>query len=116
FSCGFYIDDSIPLPENESSDFDHQDDSLFLCPLPKPPDVEVEFDFKPNSGEVIIDVINNNDELNKDECFDPGGEIDDFINVEDDDYFPFIFVIRIFYHISSTLRCFLYFSPQDLSP
>nr|GEX60507.1 hypothetical protein [Tanacetum cinerariifolium] len=27
------------------------------------------------------------------ECFDPGGEIDVFANVEDDYYFPFIFVI-----------------------
>nr|GEX04325.1 hypothetical protein [Tanacetum cinerariifolium] len=42
-------------------------------------------------------VINNIDELNEDECFDPGGgEIDVLANIEDDDYFPFIFVIRIF--------------------
>nr|GEV93104.1 hypothetical protein [Tanacetum cinerariifolium] len=87
------VDDSIPLSKNESSDFDHQDDLLFPRPPPEPPDVEVEFDFKPNSREVIAAVINNNDELNKDKCFDPGEEIDDFTNVEDDDYFPFIFVI-----------------------
>nr|GEV91079.1 hypothetical protein [Tanacetum cinerariifolium] len=43
-----------------------------------------------------ISVMNNIDELNEDECFDPGGEIDVFANVEYDDYFPFIFVIRIF--------------------
>nr|GEW95081.1 copia protein [Tanacetum cinerariifolium] len=84
------IDNSIPLFENESSDFDHHN-SLFPRPPPKPPDVE--FDFEPNSGEVISTVMNNNDELN---CFDPGGEINVFTNVEDDDYFAFMFVIRIF--------------------
>nr|GEU58410.1 hypothetical protein [Tanacetum cinerariifolium] len=60
--------DSIPLPKNESSNFDHHDD----------PRINIE-------------------ELNEDECFDPGGgEIDVSANVKDDDYFPFIFIIRIF--------------------
>nr|GFD50830.1 hypothetical protein [Tanacetum cinerariifolium] len=89
-------DDSISLPKNKSSNFDHQDDPSFPRPPPKPPDVEFCFDFEPNSGEVISAVMNNIDELNEDECFDPGGEIDVFANIEDDDYFPFIFVIRIF--------------------
>nr|GEU78792.1 hypothetical protein [Tanacetum cinerariifolium] len=88
------VDDSISIPENESYDFDHQDDPSFPRPPPEPPDVE--FDFKPNSRKVISAVINNNDELNEDERFDPGGEIDVFENVKDDDYFPFIFVIQIF--------------------
>nr|GEX16145.1 hypothetical protein [Tanacetum cinerariifolium] len=45
----------------------------------------------------LISAVMNIDELNKDECFDPGGgEIDVFTNIEDDDYFPFIFVILIF--------------------
>nr|GFB33406.1 hypothetical protein [Tanacetum cinerariifolium] len=65
------VDDSIPLPENESSNFDYHDDSSFLRPPPEPPDVEFYFDFEPNSGEVISAVMNNNDELIKDECFDP---------------------------------------------
>nr|GEZ34036.1 hypothetical protein [Tanacetum cinerariifolium] len=68
--------DSIPLPENESSNFDHHNDPLFPCPPPKPPDVEIFFDFEPDSGELILAVINNIDELNKDECFDPGGGAD----------------------------------------
>nr|GEX74260.1 hypothetical protein [Tanacetum cinerariifolium] len=88
------VDDSISLSKNESFYFDHQDDPSFPRPPSEPPDVE--FDFKPNSGKVISDVINNIDELNEDECFDPGEEINVFANVEDDDYFPFIFVIRIF--------------------
>nr|GEV99424.1 hypothetical protein [Tanacetum cinerariifolium] len=62
-----------------------------------PPDVEVFFDFEPNSGELISAVLNNIDELNEDECFNLGGaEIDVFPNIEDDNYFPFIFFIRIF--------------------
>nr|GEU46403.1 hypothetical protein [Tanacetum cinerariifolium] len=44
--------------------------------------------------DVIAEEIS--DRLNEDECFNPGGEINVFTNVEDDDYFPFIFVIRIF--------------------
>nr|GFA74062.1 hypothetical protein [Tanacetum cinerariifolium] len=90
------VDDSIPLLENESSNFDHHDDPSFPRPPPELPDVELFFDFEPNSGEVISAVINNIAELNEDECFDPRGEIDVFANIEDDDYFPFIFVIRIF--------------------
>nr|GEX21130.1 hypothetical protein [Tanacetum cinerariifolium] len=89
--------DSIPIPKNESSNFDHHDGPSFpRLPL-EPPDVEVFFDFEPNSGELISTVMNNIDELNEDECFDPGGgDIDVFANIKDDDYFPFIFVIWIF--------------------
>nr|GFB19248.1 hypothetical protein [Tanacetum cinerariifolium] len=87
------VNDSIPIPENGSSDFDHQDDPSFPRPPPKPPDTEFFFDLEP---EVIAAVMNDIDELNEDECFDPGGEINVFANVDDDDYFPFIFVIRIF--------------------
>nr|GFA49767.1 hypothetical protein [Tanacetum cinerariifolium] len=58
--------DSIPLPKNESSNFDHQDDLSFSRPPLEPPDVEVFFDFEPNSGELISAVINNIDEFNED--------------------------------------------------
>nr|GEX02075.1 hypothetical protein [Tanacetum cinerariifolium] len=47
------VDNSIPFPENESSDFDHQDDSSFPRPPPEPSDFEFFFDLKPNSGELI---------------------------------------------------------------
>nr|GEW12610.1 hypothetical protein [Tanacetum cinerariifolium] len=71
--------DSLPLPENESSNFDHHDDPSFPRPPPEPPDVEFFFDLEPNSRELILGVINNINELNEDECFDPGGgEIDVF--------------------------------------
>nr|GEW06055.1 hypothetical protein [Tanacetum cinerariifolium] len=83
--------DSVPFSENESSEFDHYDDLLFPRPPPEPPDVE--FFFEPTSREVISAVINNINEFNEDERFDPGGEVDVFENIKDDDYFPFIFVI-----------------------
>nr|GFA87374.1 hypothetical protein [Tanacetum cinerariifolium] len=78
------IDNYISILENESSDFYHQDDPSFPRPPSEPPDAEFYFDFEPN------------DELNEDNCFDPGGKINVFTDVEDNDYFPFIFVIRIF--------------------
>nr|GFC54968.1 hypothetical protein [Tanacetum cinerariifolium] len=90
------INDSMSLPKNESSNFDHHDDPSFPHPPPEPPDVEFFFDFEPNSGEIISAVMNNINELIEDECFDPGGEIDVFTNIKDGDYIPFIFVIRIF--------------------
>nr|GEU62905.1 hypothetical protein [Tanacetum cinerariifolium] len=62
--------DSIPLPKNESSNFDHHDDSSFPCPPPEPPDVEIFFEF--DSRELIPAVMNNIDELNEDEYLDPG--------------------------------------------
>nr|GEX73421.1 reverse transcriptase domain-containing protein [Tanacetum cinerariifolium] len=85
------IDDSISLPNNESSDF--EDDLLFPRPPPEPSNVEFFFNSKP---EVISVMKNNIEELNEDNCFDPRGEIDVSTNVEDDNYFAFIFVIRIF--------------------
>nr|GEV57546.1 hypothetical protein [Tanacetum cinerariifolium] len=91
------VNDSISLSENESSNFDHHDDPSFPRPPPEPSDVEFLFDFESNSGELILAVMNNIDELIEDACFDLGeGEIDVFANIEDDDYFPFIFVIRMF--------------------
>ncbi|GKG43753.1 hypothetical protein Tco_0482846 [Tanacetum coccineum] len=61
--------DSPSLPENESSNLDHFNDPSSPRPPPEPPDVEVFcFDFKPDTT-----MKNDFDELNKDECFDPGG-------------------------------------------
>ncbi|GJR28216.1 hypothetical protein Tco_1104448 [Tanacetum coccineum] len=83
--------DTLPLPEIESSNFDHFNDPSFPRPPPEPPDVEICFDIEPDTT-----IKNDFDELNEDECFDPSGEIDVFANVKDDDYFPFTFIIRIF--------------------
>nr|GFA27607.1 hypothetical protein [Tanacetum cinerariifolium] len=79
-------DHSIPLTKDEPSDFDHQDDPSFPRPPLEPPDAK--FDFKPDYGEEITVVMKDNDEL---ECLNPSDE-----NNEDDDYFLFMFVIRIF--------------------
>ncbi|GKB09163.1 hypothetical protein Tco_0837475 [Tanacetum coccineum] len=76
----------LELPEFESFHFDPSSPR----PPPEPPDVEICFNFEPDAP-----MINNFDELNEDECFDPGGgEIDVSQNVEDDD--SFTFVIRTF--------------------
>nr|GEW29457.1 hypothetical protein [Tanacetum cinerariifolium] len=90
------VDDSTLIPEIESSNFDHHDDSPFPRPPSEPLDVEFFFNLEPNSGELISAVMNNINELNEEECFKLGGKIDGFANVEDDNYFPFIFVIQNF--------------------
>nr|GEZ18836.1 hypothetical protein [Tanacetum cinerariifolium] len=96
---GFENDDSEG--EIDASDFDNPS---FPRPPPEPPDDE--FDLEP---EVIPAVMKNIDELNEDECFDPGGEIDVSTNDEDDDYFPFMFVIRIFLPYLICSKMFLSF-------
>nr|GEW14975.1 hypothetical protein [Tanacetum cinerariifolium] len=47
----------IPLPENESSNFHHHDDPSFPRPPLEPPDVEVFFDFKPDTGVLTTKVV-----------------------------------------------------------
>nr|GEY27229.1 hypothetical protein [Tanacetum cinerariifolium] len=49
--------DPLPLLINESSNFDHHDDSSFPRPLSKPPDVEVFFDFDPDTGVLTTKVV-----------------------------------------------------------
>nr|GEZ80686.1 hypothetical protein [Tanacetum cinerariifolium] len=49
--------DPLLLLENESSNFDHHDDSSFPRPPPEPPDVEVFFDFKPDTGVLTTKVV-----------------------------------------------------------
>ncbi|GJR70476.1 hypothetical protein Tco_0016541 [Tanacetum coccineum] len=79
-------DDSIP-PGIES-DFDLEEDIIdnLLNDDPIPEYERLTFEMEPD-----VPVINNVDELNEDECFDPGGGE---INVEVDD--SFTFVIRTF--------------------
>nr|GEW24667.1 hypothetical protein [Tanacetum cinerariifolium] len=47
--------DSIPIPENKSSNFDHHDNPSFPRPPPEPPDVEILFD--PDSGVLTTNVV-----------------------------------------------------------
>ncbi|GJU60677.1 hypothetical protein Tco_1238443 [Tanacetum coccineum] len=97
-------DDSIP-PGIES-DFDSEEDIIdnLLNDDPIPEYERLTFDMEPD-----VPVINNVDELNEDECFDPGGGE---INVEVDN--SFTFVTRVFFHISLTLRFLPYFPPPRM--
>nr|GEW73263.1 hypothetical protein [Tanacetum cinerariifolium] len=52
-----FSNDTLPLPENESFNFDHHDDLSFSRPPPEPPDVEIFFDFKPYTGVLISKVM-----------------------------------------------------------
>ncbi|GKD36035.1 hypothetical protein Tco_1251544, partial [Tanacetum coccineum] len=77
------------LPEYDSFLFEFESfhfDPSFPRPPPEPPDVEISLIIETNAP-----VTNNVDELNEDECFDPGGGE---INVEVDN--SFTIVIRIF--------------------
>nr|GEW29608.1 hypothetical protein [Tanacetum cinerariifolium] len=47
--------DSISLPKNKSSNFDHHNDPSFPRPLSKPPDVEIFFE--PDSGVLTTNVV-----------------------------------------------------------
>nr|GEW39780.1 hypothetical protein [Tanacetum cinerariifolium] len=49
--------DPFSLPENESSYFDHHDDPSFPRPPPEPPDVEIFFDFNPDTGVLTAKVV-----------------------------------------------------------
>nr|GFC17558.1 hypothetical protein [Tanacetum cinerariifolium] len=51
--------DPLPLPKNESSNFDHHDDLLFARPPSEPSDVEVFFYFEPDQGELTSVVMND---------------------------------------------------------
>nr|GEW29031.1 hypothetical protein [Tanacetum cinerariifolium] len=81
------INDSIL--SHESSDSNFEDNPSISRPPPEPSNDN--FDLEPK---VISAVMEDIDE--PDEHFNPGGEIFVFTNNEDVDYFPFMFVIRIF--------------------
>ncbi|GKC35253.1 hypothetical protein Tco_1047637 [Tanacetum coccineum] len=85
------------IPPGIESDFDSEEDIIFLDNLlnddPIPEYERFTFDIEPDAP-----VINNFDELNEDECFDPGGgEIDVSQNIEDNDSFTFVIWIFIPY-------------------
>nr|GFA47028.1 hypothetical protein [Tanacetum cinerariifolium] len=88
-----------------SHDSSFEDSPSISRPPPEPPDVELFFDLKPD---VIAEEIS--DKLNEDKCFDPGREINVSTKIKDDNYFPFMFVIRFFLPYSSFLRFLRYYS------
>nr|GEW67234.1 zinc finger, CCHC-type, retrotransposon Gag domain protein [Tanacetum cinerariifolium] len=52
--------DTHPIPENESSNFDHHDDPSFPRPPPEPPDVDIFFE--PNSCVLTTNVVKENED------------------------------------------------------
>nr|GFB08349.1 hypothetical protein [Tanacetum cinerariifolium] len=81
------IDDSILSHESFDSNF--EENTSILRPPPEPPDDN--FDLEPEVISPVMEDINE-----PDEHFNPGGEIFVSTNNKDVDYFPFMFVIRIF--------------------
>nr|GFA16732.1 hypothetical protein [Tanacetum cinerariifolium] len=49
--------DPFPLPKNDSSNFDHHDNSSFPRPPPEPSDVEIFFDFEPDTSVLTTKVV-----------------------------------------------------------
>nr|GFC41478.1 hypothetical protein [Tanacetum cinerariifolium] len=90
-------DDVLPLSvENDNDDYDLLlgEAGLFLSDNSIPPGIENVADDPEGDPDVIAEEIS--DKLNEDKCFDPGREINVSTKIEDDDYFPFMFVIRFF--------------------
>nr|GEZ19497.1 hypothetical protein [Tanacetum cinerariifolium] len=82
-----HIDDSIL--SHELSDANFKENPSIPRPPPEPPDDN--FDLEPKEISAVMEDIDE-----PDEHFNPGGEIFVSTNNEDIDYFPFMFVIRIF--------------------
>nr|GEY15452.1 reverse transcriptase domain-containing protein [Tanacetum cinerariifolium] len=80
-----HVDNSISNFENELSDSEESDFDNPSIPRPPPEPPDAEFDFE---KEISV-VMNTIDEL---ECLNPRDEFD-VSNNENDDYFPFMFVI-----------------------
>nr|GFA44275.1 hypothetical protein [Tanacetum cinerariifolium] len=80
------IDDSILSDELSNANF--EDNPSIPRPPPEPPDNN--FDLEPEEISAVMEDIDE-----PDEHFDPGGEIFVSTKIEDFDYFPFMFFIRI---------------------
>nr|GEW60197.1 hypothetical protein [Tanacetum cinerariifolium] len=96
------IVESIPSSIIPVQDNDSQREEIDIITNTDVLPLDEEFYFELDAGDEISVVRNT---IVESECLDPRDEID-----EDDDYFPFMFVIQIFYQILSILRCFLYSS------
>ncbi|GJT39142.1 hypothetical protein Tco_0939007 [Tanacetum coccineum] len=92
------------LPEFESFHLDLYDDPSFPRPPPEPPDVKISLIVKTDAP-----VMNNFDELNGDECFDPG-EMRLMLKMTIPSHLSF----GLFSRSSTTLRILLYFSPPGV--
>nr|GFA33081.1 hypothetical protein [Tanacetum cinerariifolium] len=75
FLEGLLSNDPLPLPKNESSNFDHHDDPSFPRPPPKPPNVEVFFDFEPDTGVLTAKVDKATSDFSENPMLMYGGDI-----------------------------------------
>ncbi|GKF73796.1 hypothetical protein Tco_0220128, partial [Tanacetum coccineum] len=96
----FRPDNSIP-PGIES-DFDSEEDIINNLLNENPTHERLTFNIEPNAP-----VINNVDELNEDECFDPGGgennvEVDDSFKIIIRTFLPFLTYSEVSPLLSST--------------
>ncbi|GKB66871.1 hypothetical protein Tco_0928283 [Tanacetum coccineum] len=99
--------DSLLLPEFESFHFVPS----FPRPPPEPPDVEISLVIEPNAP-----VINNVDELNEDECFDPGGgennvKVDNSFIIVTRTFLPFLTYLEVSPLLSSARNKDTIFDP-----
>nr|GEY97116.1 hypothetical protein [Tanacetum cinerariifolium] len=85
-----------PSVKNDNDDYDLLlgEADLFLSDNSIPLGIENVADDPEGDPDVIAEEIS--DKLNEDKCFDPGREINVSTKIKDDDYFPFMFVIRFF--------------------
>nr|GEU87769.1 hypothetical protein [Tanacetum cinerariifolium] len=102
------VDDSISIPKNESSNFDHHDNPR---PPSEPLNAEFFFDFEPNSREVIAAVIKILMSLMKMNVLTQEERLMFLQMLKMTITFPSYLSFEFFYHISSILRFLLYFSP-----
>nr|GEU65695.1 putative reverse transcriptase domain-containing protein [Tanacetum cinerariifolium] len=91
--------------DDEASDSDYQDNPSVPLPPLEPPDEELDFEI--DFGDEISVVRNTIVEF---EYIDAKDEFD-VSNDENDDYFPIMFVIRIFLPYLICSKMFLFFSP-----
>ncbi|GKF32454.1 hypothetical protein Tco_0102252, partial [Tanacetum coccineum] len=94
------------IPSGIESDFDSEEDIIFLDNLLNDDHIP-EYERFTFDIELDTPLIKNFDELNEDECFDPGvGEIDVSQNIEDEDSFAFViwtFLPYLTYPVDSPL-------------
>ncbi|GJS51243.1 hypothetical protein Tco_0624605 [Tanacetum coccineum] len=107
--CFYVIPFLPPKFQKKSSNLDHFNDPSSPRPPPEPPDVEICFDVEPDTT-----VKNDFDELNEDECFDPGVRLMFLQMLKMTITFPSHLSFEFFYRISPTLRFLLYFSPPGV--
>ncbi|GKD06642.1 hypothetical protein Tco_1181616, partial [Tanacetum coccineum] len=101
-------DPLLELLEFESFHFDLYDDPSFPHTPPEPPDVEISLIIETDAP-----VINNFDELYKDECFDQWEVRLKFLKILKMTI-PLHLSFGLFSHFSLTLWILLYFSPPEV--